>query len=178
VLLLGVTLALYGAFEDVDAEQARLVVILGGLLPVPIYCLNVLNDVAVLQLAVATASLASFSAVQRALLVHLFLELHRYGVLVNEVFWGLWLFPFGRLLVKSAAFPRLLGWALYLNGAAYLALAMSGILFPDTAATVSRVLAPAMMGEVLVMLWFVVRGANPSSEFGRPSGRLAFFQRR
>lgn len=38
----------------------------------------------------------------------LFLRLHGQGNAVNEMFWGLWLLPFG-LLARSHFIPRLLG---------------------------------------------------------------------
>lgn len=161
LLLLAVALALYRLFEHVDRDQARLLVILGGFMPVPIYFLNVLNDAAVLHLATAAAPLGAGAVGQRTSLMQLFLDLHGDGVLVNEVFWGLWLLPFGYLVNKSGAFPRVLGWLLYVNGAAYLALSATGLLFPDAEPRVSAALYPATLGEVVVMLWFLVVGARP-----------------
>lgn len=160
LLFLVVTLTLYRLFDDVDHDLTRLMVILGGLLSVPIYFLNVLNDVAVLHLVSGVDSGVGFAPMQRDALVSLFLDLHRHGVLINEIFWGLWLLPFGRLLIKSQAFPRVLGWLLYLNGGAYVLLSLTGLLWPSLEARVSRVLGPATLGEVIVMLWFALRGAR------------------
>lgn len=160
LLLLAITLVLYELFKDVDRGQARLLVVLGGILPVPIYFLNVLNDAAVLQLATGADYLVAFTVGQRASLLMLFLDLHGYGFRVNEIFWGLWLLPFGRLINTSGLFPRLLGWLLYINGAAYLASSLTGILLPQMEPTVTRMLYPLTLGEVVVMAWFVIRGAR------------------
>ena len=92
------TLALYRLFKDVDKFLAWLVVILGALMVTPIYFLNTLNDAAALLLVRGADFLSAFDTPQRDALAMLFLRLHGHGVVVNEVFWGLWLFPFGLLV--------------------------------------------------------------------------------
>jgi len=39
----------------------------------------------------------------------LFLRLHFQGIVVNEIFWGLWLIPFGILVIESRFLPKVLG---------------------------------------------------------------------
>jgi hypothetical protein len=48
----------------------------------------------------------AFDKPQREALAMLFLRLHNHGVLVNEVFWGLWLFPFGLLVYRSRVWQQ------------------------------------------------------------------------
>jgi hypothetical protein len=36
---------------------------------------------------------------------YLFLRLHNQGIEVVAIFWGLWLFPFGRLVIRSDFIP-------------------------------------------------------------------------
>jgi Domain of unknown function (DUF4386) len=38
-----------------------------------------------------------------------FLRLHHHADLANEIFWGIWLIPFGLLVYKSRFMPRFLG---------------------------------------------------------------------
>jgi hypothetical protein len=90
----------------------------------------------------------------------LFLRLHNHGVVVNEVFWGLWLFPFGLLVYRSRFLPRLLGVWLMLNCCAYVALSVTGILWPQYQARVWNVTFPVMFGELAIMLWLIVLGAK------------------
>src|SRR6185437_5959730 len=92
------TLALYRLFKGVDEGLARLVVILGSLMVTPIYFLNTINDAAALLLVRGTDFLAVFDKPQREALAMLFLRLHDHGIRVNEIFWGLWLLPFGLLV--------------------------------------------------------------------------------
>jgi len=154
------TLAIYRLFREVDEGLARLVVILGALMVTPIYFLNTINDAAALLLARGADFLSVFDKPQRDALVMLFLRMHGQGVLANEVFWGLWLLPFGLLAYRSRFFPRILGVWLILNGIGYLATSVTGILWPPYEQKVSNWIFPLMFGEVATMLWFIIMGAR------------------
>ena len=154
------TLALYRLFKGVDQDLARLIVILGSLMVTPIYFLNTLNDVAALVLVRGADFLSVFEKPQRDALAMLFLRLHHGGVVANEIFWGLWLFPFGILVYRSRFLPRILGVWLIINGFAYLAISFTGLLFPQYEAKVFNSAFPAMLGELAIMLWLLIRGAK------------------
>ncbi len=62
-----------------------------------------------------------------------FMRLHSEGNVVNGVFWGLWLFPFGFLVYKSGFIPRFLGIWLVIEGFAYCAFSLVSILARTTA---------------------------------------------
>jgi hypothetical protein len=154
------TLALYRLFKEVDEGLARLMVILGALMVTPIYFLNTINDAAALLLARGADFLSVFDKPQRDALVMVFLRMHGQGILANEVFWGLWLFPFGLLVYKSRFLPRILGVWLMLNCFAYLAVSVTGILWPQREATVANWSLPVMFGELAIMLWLIIMGAK------------------
>ena len=156
-----VVLALYRLLKGVDQLHAVLMVILGGLMVTPIYFLNVLNDAAALMLVRGADFLSVFGKPQRDALAMLFLRLHHHGVLANEIFWGLWLFPLGVLVFRSRFLPRFLGVWLIVNGFAYLILSFTGLLLPRYEDMVSNVAFPAQLGELAFMLWLVIKGANP-----------------
>jgi len=158
------TLALYRLFKGVDHDLARLMVILGSLMVTPIYFLNTLNDVAALLLVRGADFLVVFDKPQRDALAMLFLRLHHAGVLVNEVFWGLWLFPFGLLIYRSRFLPRFLGIWLIVNCFAYLAISVTGLLLPQYEAIVSKIVFPAMIGELAVILWLLIVGAKSEGQ--------------
>jgi hypothetical protein len=153
-------LALYRLFKGVDKGLARLMVILGALMVTPIYFLNTLNDAAALLLARGADFLSAIDKPDRDALVMVFLHMHHQGVLANEIFWGLWLFPFGLLVYKSRFIPRALGVWLMLNCFAYLATSFTGLLWPDYEQTVSNWVFPLMLGEVAIMLWLIIVGAK------------------
>ena len=89
-----------------------------------------------------------------------FLRMHGQGILANEVFWGLWLFPFGLLVYRSRFLPRILGVWLMLNCFAYLATSVTGILWPQYEQRVSNWVFPVMFGELAIMLWLIIMGAK------------------
>jgi hypothetical protein len=100
----------------------------------------------------------------------LFLSLRAQGHFVKEVFWGLWLFPFGLLVMKSGFLPRILGVLLLVNGCAYVATSLTSLLRPASASAVTRACMPALLGELWVMLWLLAKGAKlpPSVTAGEP----------
>jgi len=153
-------LALYRLFKGVDQNTAVVMVILGSLMVAPIYFLNALNDVAALLLVRGSDFLSAFARPQQEALAMLFLQLHRHGVLANEIFWGLWLFPFGLLVMKSGFLPRFLGVWLIVGGFGYLAISFTGFLFPQYEDMVSKIAFPGMLGELAIMLWLLIKGAE------------------
>jgi len=154
------TLALYRLFKEVDQGLARLMVILGALMVTPIYFVNTTNDAAALLLARGADFLSVFDKPQRDALVMVFLRMHGQGILANEIFWGLWLFPFGLLVYRSRFLPRILGVWLTLNCFAYLATSVTGILWPQYEQRVSNWVFPVMFGELAIMLWLIIMGAK------------------
>lgn len=155
-----VTLALYRLLNGVNRSLAVLMVILGGLMPVPIFFINAVNDAAALMFARGGDFLTVFDKPQREAFVMLFLRLHHQGDLANEVFWGLWLLPFGLLVYESRFLPRFLGIWLMAGCFGYLALSFTGLLFPAYEGKVFTYAQPLITGELAIMLWLMIRGAK------------------
>jgi hypothetical protein len=155
-----VTLALYRLLKGVDQGHARAMVILYAL-SVPISYLNSVNDLAALFLVRGGPFLSGFDQRQLDSLALLFLRLHGQGVVLAQVFWGLWLFPFGILVFRSGFFPRVLGVWLIVNGSAYVALSLCALLLPQYAGMVSRYTFPLLFGELAMMLWLLIVGVGP-----------------
>jgi uncharacterized protein DUF4386 len=98
----------------------------------------VLNDAAVLILVRGADFLSVFDKPQRDALAMLFLRIHGQGILAAEIFWGLWLFPLAILVYRSRFLPRFLGVWLIINGFAYVAISLTGLLLPQYEDKVSR----------------------------------------
>lgn len=158
-LLIFILRAFQRLFREVDPDLGVTLLILGGILPSALYFVNTVNDAAALLLARGEI-LTTFTPLQRADLAQAFLRLHGQAVLAAEVLWGLWLFPLGRLLLRSGAFPRLLGYWLYLNGLAYLAASLVGFLAPGWAGSLERFTFPLQLGEVAFVLYLLVVGVR------------------
>jgi hypothetical protein len=165
-----VALALYRVLKRVDRSLGILMVLLGGCMPLVIDSLNSLSDIAALLLARGDGFLSAFDQPQQAALATLFLRIHDYGYVINEIFAGLWLFPFGILVFRSAFLPRLIGVALMINGCAYVIIAFTGLLAPNFVDRVTRVVSPALLGEGAIMLWLMIKGAQPRQ---RPVAAIA-----
>lgn len=152
--------ALYRLFQGVDQKLAALMVILGPLISTPIYFVNTLNDAAALMFARGADFLSVFDKPQRDAMVLLFLRLHQHGVRVNEIFWGLWLVPFGLLVFRSKFMPRFLGVWLILDGGSYLIVSLTGLLASRYEAIVFAASVPFMLGELAIVLWLLTVGAK------------------
>jgi uncharacterized protein DUF4386 len=159
-ILIFLVLALYRLFKGVDQKLAVLMVIVGGVLPAAIDFFNVVNDAAALLFVRGADFLSVFDKPQRDALAMLFLRLHRQEIVGAESLWGLWLFPLGLLVFRSRFLPRFLGVWLIVNGFAYLIMSLTGLLIPQYEEMVSNIAFPALLGEMALMLWLVIKGAK------------------
>jgi hypothetical protein len=91
----------------------------------------------------------------------LFLNLHFHGLVVDEIFFGLWLLPLALLVYRSRFLPRFLGVWLAIDGLAWVILSLTGVLSPQYYDKVFTYAQPASFGEVAFMLWLVIKGAKP-----------------
>ena len=155
-----VALALYDLLKGVCRRQASLMVIL-IVVSIPIAFANELNSIAAVVLVRGADFLAVLDKTQRETLAMLFLKLHGQGFVLAEMFWGLWLFPLGLLVYRSRFLPRFLGVWLGLAGAAWVILSFTGILLPQYQDKVDTYSQPAVIGEIVFMLWLTIRGARP-----------------
>ncbi len=119
------------------------------------------NEVAVLILLSGADFLWVFHKEQLVSLAYLFVSLHEQGINIASIFWGLWLFPFGILVIKSGFIPRILGYLLFAAGTGYVVAACASLLFPDYAETVGEVALILEMGELPVMFWLLYRAIRP-----------------
>jgi hypothetical protein len=160
VVCIFLVLALYRLFKRIDERLAVQLVILGALVSVPIVFLNVLNDLAALTFAHGADYLAAFDQPQRDSLAYLFMHLHGQGIQVASIFWGLWLFPFGMLAIRSGFVPRALGALLLMAGIAYLATSFTALIVPRYESLIAQSALPFKMGELPMVVWLLVWGAR------------------
>jgi len=159
-LFVFVTLALYRLFKAVDQALAVAMVILGSLMPVPIFFVNMATDAAALLFARGADFLSVIDQPQREAFVMLALQLHHQLDLANAIFWGLWLFPFGLLVYRSRFLPRFLGVWLMLACLGWLAFSFAGLLLPAFEEKVFTFVQLVTLAEVVTMLWLVIMGAK------------------
>ncbi len=164
VIFIFVALTLHRLFKPV-AERAALAMMVLILISFPISFFNVLNDIAALNFAgVGRASgvLTAFDAHQRDALAYLSLHLRGQGIAVAaQIFWGLWLFPFGICVMRSGFIPRILGVLLMIAGCGYIASAFSEVLVPQYQHAVDQVAKILGFGELPIIFWLLIWGARP-----------------
>jgi len=160
VLWVFVVLALYRLLKPVNESHAQQMLILGALVSVPIVFLNVLNEIAAMLLVSGANFLAVFNRGQLDALALLFYRLHGQGLNVASIFWGLWLFPFGALVIRSGFIPPLLGLLLMIAGTGYVASASTTLLLPQCEGTVDTIAAILEYGELPIIFWLLIWGAR------------------
>lgn len=163
IAFLFLPLALYKLLAHVNQPVALMMVLL-AIISVPISLGNMANKLDVLTLLSDNAYLLNMSDEQLQRWVMLSLARYNNVILVAEIFWGLWLLPFGYLVFKSNMLPRILGLFLMLGCFGYLIDIFGRTLFSDFPQGViaSNVTSPAAIGEIGTCLWLLLFGARAS----------------
>ena len=162
VLHVFLALALYKLLKPVNKKHATLMAVL-ALVPVPIAMLNVLNQIVSLILLSGAEYLTVFTADQLHALVMLFLNISNHGILIAQIFWGLWLFPLGYLVYRSGYIPRIIGVLLMIGCFGYLIDFIIFFLLPNIDMTISLF---TFWGEIIFPLWLLIRGGKIPQHLG------------
>jgi hypothetical protein len=159
VIFIGLSLALYRLFEDVERHRARQLVAL-VLVSSALGLVNVVFSGAALLVFRGGDAFAGFDAHAREAVGMLLIRMHGQANGINQMFWGLWLLPFGWLVVRSRFLPRWLGYWLLLDGLAWVVVAITWFLAPDYSDALFRYFQPVFLAELAAMLWLLMMGAK------------------
>jgi hypothetical protein len=154
-----VVLALYRLFKAVSEKHAVAMATL-LLISIPIALLNLLNEIAALVLVSGASFLSAFEKGQLDALAYMFLRLHGQGFIVAQILWGLWLFPFGILVIRSGFIPRFLGYLLFIAASGYLASSFTSLLLPSYRHLVDQFAMVLEAGELPIIFWLLIWGAK------------------
>jgi hypothetical protein len=150
-------LALYILLKHVHKSMAMAMLVL-VILATGITCLSALFEFEGLRIATGAVDMAAFGAAGSSALVLLFLDAQHYGLLIGQIFFGLWLAPLGYLAYRSGWFPKALGVVLVAASASYLVDFLAAFLVPDFgkaihgfAAILPAIAEPAMVLYLLVV---------------------------
>lgn len=154
-------IVLYKLLKPVNENYARLMVLL-AVVSVPIFFINVQNQFTVLSLVKGANYLNVFSTEEIQSQVLFYLDRYDDGMLILNIFSGLWLFPFGYLVFKSGFLPKILGLLLMLGSFGYLINFFGYSLFADYSkfGISSYISLPASLGEIGTCLWLLIMGAK------------------
>jgi hypothetical protein len=152
-------LALYRLFKQINERQSKLLV---ALVIVQIPAVFIMEAFNITSLMIFKGEiLKTFQLSQRQDLAMLFLKINDYCTLTLEMFWGLWLVPFGLLVYKSGFIPRIFGILLIIAGIAYMNDSFVSLLFPSYRAFVNQpTLLFVAIGEISITLWLLIKGVK------------------
>lgn len=149
-------IALYSLLKTVNKNLAIIMVIL-LIVPVPITCLNSLNQIAVL-LHINNPDFAKvFNPDQLQTQIMFFLSLNDYGIYIAQIFWGLWLFPLGYLIFKSDLIPKVIGILLIIAGSGYFIDSLGYLLSANYNLSIASF---TFIGELILIFWLLIKGVK------------------
>ena len=158
-IFLFLVLVLYRLFKQVNENQAKLMFAL-VLVQIPVVFMMEAFNITSLMILKGEI-LKTFELSQRQDLAMLFLKINDYGTLPLEMFWGLWLLPFGLLVYKSEFIPRIFGILLVIAGIAYMIDSTISLLFPNYSVFVNKpTLLLVAIGEISITLWLLIKGVK------------------
>lgn len=151
-------LALYRLLHEVNKTSAMLMVIF-AFVSIPISFINILSKFSILTL-LEKADYLSQTELQNQVMMYLYQ--YNNGIYISQIFWGLWLLPFGFLVYHSGFLPKLLGVLLMAGCFGYLISFFGNFLIEDFNNSLLADLAgiPASIGEIGICLWLLIMGTN------------------
>jgi len=153
-------LALYTLLKHVHQSAARTMVALVAI-GAAIVCLNDVFQFAAVRVATDPSYVAAFGLAGSNALVLLLLDIHHYGFLIAQIFFGLWLVPLGYLAYKSTMFPKALGIALVVGGVCYLVGMLAIFLAPGVGEKINTLITiPSAIAEISMVLYLLVVGVR------------------
>jgi hypothetical protein len=159
IIFIGLSLALYRLFEDVDRHRARQLVAL-VLVSSALSLASVVFSATALLVIRDGAAIAGFDEHTREAIGMLLISMHGQATGINQTFWGLWLLPFGWLVVRSRFLPRWLGYWLLLDGLSWVVVGITWFLVPDYSGVLFRYFQPVFLAELAAVLWLLIMGAK------------------
>ncbi len=153
-------ITLYLLLKHVNKSAASTMVVLVAV-GAAIVCLNDVFQFESLRIATDNAYAAAFGNAGSNALVLLLLDIHHYGFLIAQIFFGLWLVPLGYLAYKSGMFPKALGVALIAGGACYLVGMLAVFLIPDLGEKINTFITiPSAIAEIWMLGYLLVIGVR------------------
>ena len=159
-------LTLYKLLQHVNKNYAVLMVVF-ALISVPMSFSFLFDQFDIIDLLKDYDTFGTLEKQQAHLKVMQLYESLFNGFFLCQVFWGLWLFPFGYLTFRSGFLPKTLGVFLMLGCLVYLIDVIGGTLVPNYYDYVNTriLIIPAAIGEIGSCLWLLLIGTKDKVKF-------------
>lgn len=154
-----VMLILYVLLRPVNKNLALLAVLF-NLIQTAVLAVFALNLWEALLFLGSANYLKIFEPHQLQALAYLAVRSYGYGFGIGLIFFGFVCLIQGYLLFRSGYFPRTIGVLMAIAGLSYLTNSFTLILAPTLAAKIFPILALALIGELSLCLWLIVKGVN------------------
>ena len=160
-LFVFLALTLYLLLQHVNKGVARAMVVLVAL-AAGIESLNAVFEFAGLRVATSAVNLSALGVAGSNGIVLLLLDTQHYGLLIAQIFFGLWLVPLGYLAYKSSGmFPKWLGVLLIVGGVCYLVDLLAAFLLPDIGSAIhGYITIPSALAEITMVVYLLVIGVR------------------
>ena len=153
-------MTLYLLLKHVNKSVASAMVVLVAI-GAGIVMLNEVFGFEGLRVATGAVNLASLGAAGSNALALLLVDAQHYGLLIAQIFFGLWLVPLGYLAFKSGWFPKVLGVVLILGAVCYIVDMLALFLVPDFGKAIHGLVnIPSAIAEVSMVLYLLVIGVK------------------
>ena len=153
-------LTLYILLKHVHKSVARTMLVLVAL-ATAITCLVAVFEFEGLRVATDASYAAALGTAGSNALVMLLLDMQHYGLLIAQIFFGLWLAPLGYLAYRSGWFPKALGVLLVVGAACYLVDMLTAFLVPGFGEKISTfVVIPSAVAEFWMLGYLLVIGVK------------------
>jgi hypothetical protein len=164
-------LTLYILLKQVHKGAARAMLTLVAV-GAAITCLNDVFQFESVRAATDASYATALGTAGSSALVLLLLDIHHYGFLVAQIFFGLWLVPFGLLAYQSGMFPKALGAALVVGGVCYIVGMVAVFVAPDSGERINTYITiPSAIAELSMVSYLLVVGVKtPKSAEAHPRG--------
>jgi hypothetical protein len=160
-------MTLYILLKHVHKSVARAMLVLVAL-ATGITCFNAVFELEGLRVATDASYVAAFGIAGANALVLLLIDTQHYGLLIAQIFFGLWLAPLGYLAYKSGMFPKALGVVLVVGAGCYLMDLLAAFLVPDISQRIHTfVVIPSAIAEISMVGYLLVIGVTTP----RPAAR-------
>jgi hypothetical protein len=160
--------SLYVLLRHVHRSVAFAMVVLVAL-AAGIGSLNAVFEFEGLRIATDSSYAAALGVAGSNALVLTLLDMQHYGLLIAQIFFGLWLAPLGYLAYRSGLFPKALGILLIAGTVCYLVDMLTAFIVPDFGRTIhSFIVIPSAIAELSMVGYLLVIGVRSVA----PSARM------
>jgi hypothetical protein len=152
-------LTLYTLLNHVNKSVARAMVVL-VILAVGVSSLNAVFEFEGLRVATESGFATAFGSATSGIVL-LLLDAQHYGLLVAQIFFGLWLAPLGYLAWKSGWFPKALGVILIVGTVCYLVDLLAAFALPAFGQTIHGFITiPSAIAEIWMVFYLLIVGVR------------------